>query len=579
MSLSKFATREDLVQQYLIDNGFAIIDIVNNNTYLLKTPLHNYTKICDKGFVKRDPHSQRPEAWNKDNIDKFLKDIVLPIYETRHVPSIPDLILAMCDEYKYNDEMYVLCLIDGGNRSRTLMRFCNVEKFTQGKKKEYDPCIDIIRDGKVYHLYFKRTELTIKRENDTGNVIYLSEEQQKKLLDFEITAKLEFKVHTFVELNMAFNRYQNGQTISKGSSEYLKNVNNPFGNFCSKNFIYKNMYELTTDLINSSKFYVQITVMCWFIFLENKTNFSEKSFLDILSNDDKNVNKQIRIADKAIFNENTEDFEKFKNITNRFGEFMNSFSENKGKHGSISMILFKSIFFFILQSPSCSEKILENIDSILSYDKEYNKKVWFGKSDKITKIPYNVDDIKHQFDETIQFLESICIGTNMPTIKKLKNNDKIIVDDISMITNKSTQDDPELVKAKKQAKNRDFGKEQNIYCLCCNEVKISKQRMNVGHIISIDHGGLNVVENLICICKGCNGNGDLGMRTENLYSFQERMYPCVPSAREYMKKFEVKDPKDITNYTCKELKLIAKNNKLKEWGNKQVLFDHVKLYL
>jgi len=570
------------LNKYIIDNGFTILDIINDSSYLLKISSRKMIECAEKGFVNRSPHSQRPAAWNKTNIDKFLEDVVLPIYYgSGHVQAVPDLMLAMCDEYIYDDKMLKLCLIDGGNRLRTLANFCGVKPFIQGKKKKYDPCLEISLNGKIHQLYFAQTELTKEKEKEIGNVIYLTQEQQEKLLNFTFTAKLPFRTHTFEELNKAFNSYQNSQPIAKNSSEYLKNVNFPLGSFCLRRPVYENMYDLTADLINSEKFYVQITAMFYLLYYANKTQFSEKSFLDIISNDDKNLNKKIRVSEdiNVDLNGTAEDFSNFENTIDRFTTFMRNFCNDN----AISMILFKSFYLVILRAnrtDRCMEKMLENKVAILAYDKEYNKKVWYGKSNE-QKIPYNIDDIKVRFEETIKLLESF------PTRQKfvIRNSQEVQIssdDDISTITRKTDRSTIPL-KEKKLVFMRDFGDNVSIYCLCCNKRKINVRNRHCGHIISDHDGGPAVKENLISICKKCNGNSDDGMGTENLFKFQERRYPDAPSARKYMERMnsiaEIKVKNDITNFTVDELKDIARNNRVPIYGTKQVLYDRVKAFI
>jgi 5-methylcytosine-specific restriction endonuclease McrA len=539
----------------------------------------------EKGFINLSPHSQRPAAWNPENIYKFLGDIVLPIYYgSDHLRAVPDLMLAMCDEYKYDDKMMMLCLIDGGNRLRTLAHFCGVKPFNHGKKKKYDPCLEILLDGKIHYLYFAPTELSKKKEKEMGNVIYLTQEQQEKLLNFTFTAKLPFRTHTFEELNKVFNSYQNSQPISNNSSEYLKNVNFPLGSFCLRKPVYKKIYDLTADLINSEKFYVQITVMFYLLYYANKTRFSEKPFLDIISNDDKNLNKKIRTSEDINVDliGTDEDFGGFKQTIDRFNTFMRDFCNDN----TISMILFKSLYFVILRTNRTErymEKLLENKVAILSYDKEHNKKVWYGKSNE-QKIPYNNDDIRVRFEETIQLLESF------PTRQKFVIRDSRAVqissdddDEISTITRKTDHNNPQYRRERKLVFRRDFGENASIYCLCCNKRKICITNRVCGHIISQKIGGPDTKENMISICKKCNGNSDIGMGTGNLFEFQERYYPDAPSARKYMEKtnsivgIEVKN--DITNFTVDELKDIARNNRVPIYGTKQVLYDRVKAFI
>lgn len=58
---------------------------------------------------------------------------------------------------------------------------------------------------------------------------------------------------------------------------------------------------------------------------------------------------------------------------------------------------------------------------------------------------------------------------------------------------------------------RDFFGEGNYYgrCLCCGVI-IDVFSFDIGHIVSLRHGGSNYINNLRPICKKCNGQSGMG---------------------------------------------------------------------
>lgn len=592
MSFSKFASLESIVHQNLIKHGFKVTDIINEQICQLKIPLQKLFENVENDFIKKDPHSQRPEAWNKDNIDRLIKDFVLPIFNnSKSVSILPDLIFAMCDEYKYDLNMYKLCLIDGGNRLRNFSRFCNVEPFTHGKKR-YNPCIEIddinpINGQKIkVSLYFKETEFTKKEILKGERIRYLTKEQQNKLLNFEITAKLSFHVHSFQELNDSFNGFQNSKPISKNSSEYLKNLDYSLANFCLRNSIYDKMYNLTNIFINSTKFCVHITGMFYLLYIGNKTNFSKKSVLDIISNDDKNLSKRIRtsVDINKDFNGSEDDFKDFESKINMFEETLFTvFKCSKNNTINISMIMFKTIFLNVLTSND-HKKIIKcftnNQKHILSNDKIHNKNGWYGKSND--EGPIELKHIQLLFESNIEFINKII---NNPT-KIIKIKPSIV----SKITSsrKSTHNTAEYRKEREKVIARDFGNDKTIYCRCCNQRSITVQSFECGHIIprSEPWNGPDKKENMIAICSECNSNGDYGMGTQNLFEFQEKFYSNAPSAREYMNKMnyiddmnnisDINNKIDISNFTTQELKNLAKRYKKSTSGSRQDIYNRIR---
>ena len=52
-------------------------------------------------------------------------------------------------------------------------------------------------------------------------------------------------------------------------------------------------------------------------------------------------------------------------------------------------------------------------------------------------------------------------------------------------------------------------------CLCCKKILITNRQFQVGHVISVKHGGTDEINNLRPICSPCNHS----MGTKNMVEF------------------------------------------------------------
>jgi hypothetical protein len=116
---------------------------------------------------------------------------------------------------------------------------------------------------------------------------------------------------------------------------------------------------------------------------------------------------------------------------------------------------------------------------------------------------------------------------------------------------------------KNQFNDDDIGK-----CFCCNtdiykKAKDRKKTWNCGHIVSHYNGGEDTVNNMKCICFGCNQ----AMKTTNLLEWKARIHPeVVPKTEEHFTDLNIDEP----DLNIDELKVLAEKYKKQQ--------DRVKAY-
>jgi len=91
-------------------------------------------------------------------------------------------------------------------------------------------------------------------------------------------------------------------------------------------------------------------------------------------------------------------------------------------------------------------------------------------------------------------------------LKMIKDKYKIFFDQIDDISDNISNERKQLSAAlRHKVWNKYIGQQFGIAkCFCCNEIEISQQSFECGHMISILNGGLDSVKNLRPICTRCN---------------------------------------------------------------------------
>jgi hypothetical protein len=73
---------------------------------------------------------------------------------------------------------------------------------------------------------------------------------------------------------------------------------------------------------------------------------------------------------------------------------------------------------------------------------------------------------------------------------------------------------------RQQVWEKTYGNQFQTICVICKRNQINAFQFHCGHIISVQQGGTDTLDNLVAICAQCN----LSMGTEHLYDFQKRLH-------------------------------------------------------
>ena len=122
-----------------------------------------------------------------------------------------------------------------------------------------------------------------------------------------------------------------------------------------------------------------------------------------------------------------------------------------------------------------------------------------NKLGEITIKEINKTEINKKIDnKLIQELEN--------ELKIIKEKYKIFFDQIDDINDNRTNERKQLSAALRyKVWNKYIGQQIGIHkCFCCNDINITQQSFECGHIISVANGGLDSVKNLRPICSLCN---------------------------------------------------------------------------
>lgn len=109
---------------------------------------------------------------------------------------------------------------------------------------------------------------------------------------------------------------------------------------------------------------------------------------------------------------------------------------------------------------------------------------------------------------TITELKNLCKDRNIKRYSKLNKSEliELLTKNITTIDHKPTRK-PTRKPIRKQIRNqlwlKTFGESFNGNCYCCN-TNITTMDFHAGHIISVNNGGKDELDNLRCVCSLCN---------------------------------------------------------------------------
>ena len=105
---------------------------------------------------------------------------------------------------------------------------------------------------------------------------------------------------------------------------------------------------------------------------------------------------------------------------------------------------------------------------------------------------------------TITELKNLCKDRNIKRYSKLNKSEliELLTKNITTIDHKPTRK-PIRKQIRNQLWLKTFGESFNGKCYCCN-TNITSMNFHAGHIISVNNGGKDELDNLRCVCSLCN---------------------------------------------------------------------------
>lgn len=105
---------------------------------------------------------------------------------------------------------------------------------------------------------------------------------------------------------------------------------------------------------------------------------------------------------------------------------------------------------------------------------------------------------------TITELKNLCKNRNIKRYSKLNKSEliELLTKNITTIDHKPTRK-PIRKQIRNQLWLKTFGENFNGNCYCCN-TNITTMDFHAGHIISVNNGGKDELDNLRCVCSLCN---------------------------------------------------------------------------
>lgn len=254
----------------------------------------------------------------------------------------------------------------------------------------------------------------------------------------------------------------------------------------------------------------QINVLCTdYVGLNIYSNTATQTMIHIFKKDVNNNNKILKLVVENIFNLynlkkpfffcNTSELLKSLKITSHTKEISNCMLISMYSNDKIYKIKIQGICDSDIYYLGTNRETINNmIKALKTSYKNLNGKFIFRNMELTEDTPLT----NCMFVEKYSF-NNVTFIRNMDTKEK---KDNVIKPQRKSIPKK----------IKEMTWNKWIGKEKGTEkCVCCNDKEISQLDFECGHIISVNDGGHDEVDNLRPICKSCNRS----MGTQNMKEF------------------------------------------------------------
>jgi len=499
----------------------AVTSIVLNNGVLLEViAVEELFKRVRFGKVNLRPTIQRAlPAWTPLISNILRKSALESVFGNKPL-FIPSIVY-----YKYHESQLLpgealetMCL-DGGNRSRSICDFIDGKYTSSGITDDaIPPCCVMGIDGVETAVFFADSYIVTDYKKNTRMPVYiLSQSQQQAFLNIQLITSTYTNYMNEEELGQRFLELQNCVKVTGSDISKLK-FYCPFVEFVSKQSSAQHgiwqdwmIHVLETRILNKvQKYWMPWIVKCYLI-IYPKLN---KSHVDMMGLTDKTIDEYINENNECL-ELNVERFEDFKCKFEVFLGFLCGDSM-KSTH-KISLAAFFAIFYVLSTNTNVTINTLASNITMFVNHKDTNKRLWDKRKipNGIVGAKYTMEDVRTEYEYLVTVLMDYTFVRARDFHKRL----------------------PIPRQTRNFCEERVFGNAMECFCPCCDVNTIYRDRSNgyhMGHIVAHALGGHSTVDNLIPICSKCN----LNMDVENMFNYQERCYPNVPSMRNLLESFE-----------------------------------------
>ena len=437
--------------------------------------------------VNLRPKYQRPYAWNIDNHNLLVLDIMLG----KLIPSI--VIYKLHDDDRQElSSPHIFEVIDGQHRLTTIRKYINSEPITIGKKDYMTTWYDKRSDC---YVFYKKNDYTEKwaNENTDKKVSYMTEEEKSHFTEQRIPIDLIKSKLTYQQRCEMFVSLQSGKLVR--NSDLCKNyVDIPLISHIHRVMNAEDIYLDTIFphlITNSRKNWVFCIVRLFMIILErNKTD-------DWVNTSDTEIKKKLVKRIPKIMNITKEQIQDAEIIINNWFSCVG----NLDKDIIFIPIKMLSTFVYFIQTDVDESNLVNRLIGWAGKGTTEKKRMWYQK-DYIEKESDGTTLQYKYYDECLNYLLSGALPEKQ-TVNKRKRFTK---------------------KQRGLLWEREFGNDENGSCHTCGKNIKKTTKWHAGHITSHAKGGSDDdMDNFIVQCRKCN----LQCGPENALTYKENNYEVV----------------------------------------------------
>lgn len=463
------------------------------------------------GAINVTPLVQRAlPAWSYKFVDKFRNTLLIMALYGDSSCINPFILYKYHSDQLSSDETYTHLLLDGGNRTRSIINFIQGTSMDYGRKKGVIPpcCIITNKDGVDEAIFFNNSDLAKQYQDSTGKPSkVLTKEEQQKFLAIRLQTNIYTKKKEVHELGDKFVLIQTAVKVT--GSDILKLTNCPFMDhfYQQRPTNQDNMISALSHIdMKIDKFWCHwLTKLYLMVFPGDALDFNY-----IFNLDDSTIATYIE-TNHPLLVYNEAQFSSFNDMMTTFYDFISNLTVK------ISLPTFFACFYCL----STVQGVTSN--TLLSHIRYFANhiaadKIWVGRKNNASGLNYTNQEVTDEFIKCYNILSQYTTIFEEPKRKNFPQATRTICE------------------------NRVFGDNDTALCPvgCGNRIgrrANNKSKYVMGHIIAHAHGGSSTVENIMPICAPCNRD----MRDEDMRTYQTRCYPTARPIGAWMKSIRLSE--------------------------------------